>query len=451
MTTLPLFRCSLPLILAGSIMLATTAPVLASEGLGDYYRRAMSHDAEFAAAQAASAAETQQRAIGRAGLLPNIGMSYSSTRTHLRRDETAPVGLTRDVRYDPSAIELRLTQPLFDLTRWANYREGDLRAERADIILAEARQDLALRVAQAYFNYLLAADNLELAQAQTTALAARQVEVEGLMRAGSATRTDVEETRARHQLSAAQQFAARSTYELRRKELGKISGKLPPPFAPAVIVAPQLVAPEPAEIDTWIEAARTRNLKVLAQQATVSIADQQVERARAAFAPVVNLVASRQKGQESSYFINREDTGQIGVQISMNLFEGGGTTARFEQAGALRQQSRHELDGTLREAEVKASQSYLEIHNGIAQVRALEQAVKSAQVALEGMESGQKVGLRTNSDVLNAQQQLFSARRDLQKERYAYILNRLNLQAAVGALRDAEIEGADRLAGIPPR
>ena len=115
------------------------------------------------------------------------------------------------------------------------------------------------------------------------------------------------------------------------------------------------------------------------------------------------------------------------------------------QAAAQWEPTRQELESLVSDAEIKASQAYLEVVNGIASTTAYQQAVKSGATTLLGMQIGQKAGLRTNTDVLNAQQQLFGARRDLQKERYAYLVNRLALQAAVGALGDAQIEALAQL------
>ena len=355
----------------------------------------------------------------------------------------------KDFAYQPRSLSLRISQPLFDLERWAAYQEGDVRSARAEVVFADARQDLIQRLAGAYFNYFLANDTLELAQAQHAALGSQRVQVENLFKSGIAVLTDVEETKARQQLAQAQELSSQSALELRRKELGKIVGELPPRSLPARAVVPVLTPPEPGVMESWVDVARTQNLKVLAQRLAVDMAGHQLTRSRAPYLPTVSLVASRQRLDNPNYFTDKEATAEVGVQLSMNLFDGGGTTARMRQAVAQREKARQDLESLTRDAEIKASQAYLEIINGINQINALEQAVKSAETTLQGMEIGQKAGLRTNSDVLNAQQQLFSARRDLQKERYGYLINRLALQAAVGTLDEKEVEAIDRLSGIP--
>ena len=139
----------------------------ADDSLASLYRQALSNDADFAAARSAYEAESESRAIGLAGLLPSVSLGAARTRDHLNRQEVSGnTDYHRDARYDPKTVTLRLSQPLFDLARWAAYKEGDARSARAEVVFADARQDLTLRLSQAYFNYLLAADNLELARAQ---------------------------------------------------------------------------------------------------------------------------------------------------------------------------------------------------------------------------------------------------------------------------------------------
>jgi len=66
----------------------------------------------------------------------------------------------------------------------------------------------------------------------------------------------------------------------------------------------------------------------------------------------------------------------------------------------------------------------------------LQQALTSSESVLEASKLGQEVGVRTNLDVLNAQQQLFSTRRDLYQAEYSYLLSQLRLKASVGSLSE---------------
>lgn len=424
------------------LTLLTTLLALAASGANagsfeQLFRAAQQHDAVYAASRAQYQADSEHRAIGRAGLYPSVALGASVTHNETRRSDNTTPGVTNKYDYDNQSVSLRLTQPLYDLERWALWREGDTRARLAEVTWAEARQNLAIRYAQAYFEYLLARDTLELAGAQKAAIAAQKEQAENLFKGGSATITDIEETKARLQLAESAELAAANAVSNRQRELerlvGKVPGKLPG------VGAFKAVSPEPANLDAWQRRARDSNPAVNAQRLAEEITGHQVERARAGHYPSAALVVNAQAASEPNYFTHKDSSGSIGVQLSLPLYEGGRVVAQSRQAQAARERARHELESALREAEVKASQHFLDLQNGIAQIQALEAAKRSSEIALEGMIAGQKVGMRTNTDVLNAQQQLYDVRRNLQKERYGYLINRMRLQSVVGGLGEEEV------------
>jgi outer membrane protein len=87
------------------------------------------------------------------------------------------------------------------------------------------------------------------------------------------------------------------------------------------------------------------------------------------------------------------------------------------------------------------------VNHGLAQVKALEAAEISSQSALESNRLGYQVGVRINIDVLNAQQQVYSTRRDLAKARYDTVMNGLRLKAAAGTLTEADLAVVNALLG----
>ncbi|MCM0045510.1 MAG: TolC family protein, partial [Burkholderiaceae bacterium] len=106
---------------------------------------------------------------------------------------------------------------------------------------------------------------------------------------------------------------------------------------------------------------------------------------------------------------------------------------------SLEDKARADLDTARRNAAQGARSAYLGMQSGLSQVRALEAAETSSKLALEANRLGYDVGVRINIDVLNAQQQLFSTRRDLAKARYETLLAGLKLKAAAGALAEADL------------
>lgn len=417
------------------IACAACAFTVNADPFDDYYRQALTNDPIFAAAKAQYEADLRHRQIGRASLLPSISLSAATGRTRYGRTEQTTQN-PLDANYDPSNVTLRLSQPVFDLERWAAWKEGDARSRLAEVMFIESRQEVALRFARAWYDYLLARDSQQLATAQRESLAAQMEDAKNLYKGGFSTLTDVEETKARMHMAIAAETAAGNLLDLRRREVERLVGSKLKESEISSAGKIDLRPPEPNDPVHWVAAARRQNPKVLGQELAREIADYQVDRAKAAHLPSAALVASSQQARTPNYFTQQENVNSVMLQVELPLFSGGATSARGEQAEFMRLRAEHQLEDARRGAELKASQYYLEILNGIARIQAMEVALESSEVSLNGMIAGQKVGLRTNTDILNARQQVFNVKRDLQKERYAYLLNQLELGALVAMLGD---------------
>jgi len=239
------------------------------------------------------------------------------------------------------------------------------------------------------------------------------------------------------ELAQAQISAAQSQLEARKLEFVRLTGEPPGPDLKPLADNPQLLAPEPLEPQAWIDAARERSYRVLAQQGALQLAEAALERARAALHPTVNLVASVQQSRNPNYFSSAERTGNLGVELNYNLFDGGAARVQAEQAVSQVQRARHELEVAQHTAAAETGQAYWGVVNGIKQIRATEQAVAAAELALQGARMGIKASIRTYADELNAVQLLYTARRDLQRERYTYLISRAQLQWSAGLANQA--------------
>lgn len=188
------------------------------------------------------------------------------------------------------------------------------------------------------------------------------------------------------------------------------------------------------------------NPTIKAKEAALEVADKEVVKSASGHLPTVDIVAGRSYYKDPGYTtINTKSIDNtLGVQISIPLFSGGSTQGRYDQSSAMRQRARSELESTNRSVTLATRQEYLNVVNGVAQIKALVQAVKSNELALYSARKGLEAGVRTSFDVLNAQQLLFSAKRDLALERYRYVLSRFRLRAAVGLLDETDVDLVQR-------
>jgi outer membrane protein len=209
-----------------------------------------------------------------------------------------------------------------------------------------------------------------------------------------------------------------------------------------------LTAPSPSSIDAWVEQSYQSSLQVLRAQQTLEIAQSEVMRQRAGHQPTLDLVGSLARtDQESSAFGVGSDTqsGVIGLQFNLPLYQGGAISSRTREAIAAQERAAQELEDARRVVAQDTRVAYLGVTSGIAQVGAFEQAVASTRLQLESTKLGQQVGVRTALDVLNAEQQIVLAQRDLAQAVYNTILSQLRLQGAVGRLAEADVQDVNRL------
>ena len=110
------------------------------------------------------------------------------------------------------------------------------------------------------------------------------------------------------------------------------------------------------------------------------------------------------------------------------------------QAALNKQKAQDDVQIARRNTELETQRAYLNLNTSIAQVKALDQALISSQSQLDSTKLGYEVGVRTSVDVLNAQQQLFSAKRDLLQARYNYLVNIIRLKAASGLVAEVDLQ-----------
>ncbi len=424
-----------------------TAPCAQAEDLLQIYREAVGQDASLAAARATWRA-TQEKAIqGRSGLLPSVSLSANLAQTNYDSRVKSDPPLDTERSYHSHGFTLSAAQPLYRLQNVVSYNQAKQQVSQADFILGAAEQDLVLRVAQAYFDALLAGDSVSLAAAQKAAVSQQLAQAKRNFEVGTATITDTNEAQAKYDQIVAQEIAAQNDLEIKFRALQAIVGRFPKtlnPLGPSL----DLRSPEPAAMEPWVERAEKSGYAVRIAELTHEIAKLEIDRNRAAHHPTLDLVASyndtRSSASSMSTFGSNTQSGQISLQLAIPLYAGGALSSKVREAAANQEKARQDLEASRRTASLAARQAFLGVTNGIAQVKALQQALVSAETALSSSKVGMEVGVRTNVDVLNAQQQVYQVRRDLAAATYNYLMNLLRLKAAAGELRESHLEEFNR-------
>lgn len=427
---MPLIQLIVLLVLAGG------AGIVQAADLQEIYREALVQDPAYAAARSAWQAGQEKVVQGRALLLPNAAVT--GTLNYNDRD----INGAPNQSFSSRNLGISITQPLFRMQNLAQYQQSRTQLTQSEVQFAIASQDLILRVAQAYFDVLLAQVNVEVLQAQKKAIGQQLEQAKRNFEVGTATIVDTYEAQARSDLVTSQEIGAQNDLEVKRRALEQIINRIAPEltFPPRGAEVPP---PQPNRMDAWVEQAYSTSLPIRLADAALTFAQQEVARNRAGHYPTLDAVASYSRNINSTGFVAQPgldlNVGTVGIQLGIPIYQGGAVESRVREAIANQEKARQDLETARRSTAQQTRQAFLGLDNGIAQSKALETAVQSTQSQVDATKLGQEVGVRTEVDVLNAQQLLFSARRDLAQARFNTIINLLRLKAAIGELTENDI------------
>lgn len=437
-------------IVAGALL----TPLVNAADLLQIYQLARQNDAQYAEALARYEGGAEKLVQGRAGLLPTLALTGAANNVERKFTDPA-VGSWN--RFQNHQYALTLSQPLFRWQNWLQYEQGGLQVAQAEADFAQARQDLVLRTAQAYFDVLLAEENVRSFTKQLAAIDQQLAQAQAYFEVGTATITDTHEAQARHDLAEAQLIAAQSDLELKRSAIQILTAS-PIESLSSLKEKVSFAEPEPKQISHWVSAAEEQSPSVQARSASAEIARIESSKQQAGHLPTLDLVGSVGKSRDYTFVPAGNALGMgmanieqhvIGVQLTIPLFQGGVVSSRAREAAAGHIAAKAAFESTRRLAAQTARQAYLGVVSGLAQVKALTAAESSSKLALESNKLGYEVGVRINIDVLNAEQQLQATSRDLAKARFDTLMAQLKLKAAVGTLAEEDLVSINQLLLVP--
>jgi outer membrane protein len=416
--------------------------------LVEAYEKAAGYDPTMRAAGEAVIAGREKAVQGDALLLPQIQFTAGYSHVEDRSKTDLPPQLSDIIKPESSGnvrqAKVELKQPVYDVQAAANRRQQHSRTDLAELTYRNSRQELIQRVTEAYLNVLFAQENVRVVEAEKAAVGMQRDRAKARFDVGRGKITEVEETQARYDSVLTKEVSARSTLDLRQAQFQELTGtaakdlaELRPGFRP--------VPPQPASLAVWQDRSRERNTRVQAKQSELAIAAAEAAKHRMSARPTVDLVASYgHKGQDGGLSPvvapngNRQTV--IGLQFTVPLFAGGGIDSRERESTAKRREAEHELAAAQRDARLQVQDAFLSVTTGVSRIASLEQSLLSARTALEATTLGRDVGSRTELDVLDAQQRLFSTQLELAQARNDYLVGRIRLASAAGALNEADLQ-----------
>ena len=400
----------------------------------DAYEAALQHDPTYRSALHENEAGEQAEAIGLASLLPNLSLTHAQSTSTGTITQTGVAG-TRPLDFDSQVSTLSLRQPLINMEAVASYRIGKAQADSSRAKFTGRSQQLVVRLVEAYVETLLAQDHVKLAETQRNSLEELKRVNERMLQKGEGTTTEVLETQSKYAIAQARVIEANDELEVAHLKLEAIVGqkitqldRLSDMFSSHAIRL--------QDYDSWYALALERNAELVTQRHAVASGKEEIRKSHAGHAPRVDLVASLTRNKAGSFITQDRDVSlaTVGVEVNFPLYAGGRVNALTAQAKANHARAEADLDVITDKVLVELRKQYNLLLSGVKRIESLQLAVKSAELLVDATQKSIRGGIRINLNLLDAQQQLYTARRDLAQARYNYLLAYLRLQLAAGTL-----------------
>lgn len=433
-----------------AIGLLAFAPFGASaNSLLDIYDLALKNDAQLKADQAGYEAGKELGNIARAGLLPQINATYTAYDKN-DTDITDKLSALQsgNTNSKTTGWNVTLNQPLFDLSAWYVYKQGQKLSAQAEAQFGADQQSLIVRVATAYFNVLRSVDKLETTIAEQNAFAHQLDQVKQRFDVGLTAITDVHEAQAAYDSAVAASLEARGSLSINYEALEVLTGKAEDQIAPLSDKFP-VVNPTPADRAEWVSFALKNNYNLKATRMRADAADANADAARAEHLPTVNATLGYAKHDSDGDrykvpFDTNTDGNTVSVNVNIPIFSGLRTSSSARQAVSQGLQAQELFNSAERNTIQNARALHLSVETDVARIAARKQATVSNQSALEATQAGYEVGTRNLVEVLQAQSKLYQARRDYANALYDYVIDTIKLREVAGMLTPADVQEVDK-------
>ena len=421
------------------------------ESLLDIYEQAIAADPQLRSQRLQLDELREQRRETFGGLLPQATARAEATR--VRRDQiSVSGGVFADEEEEETRrnftleqYQVNIIQPLYDVGTARRLDQAESEVDRGEFELAAAEQEIVARVTEAYLAVLSAQSEVDLARRDVEAIEAAQERVEALYEERMADITELEEVRARRDSARARALRAESDLDRAREELAELTDARHYRLA-GLSADADLPAIDPDDIDAWVARALEQNPEILAAEAAAEASRHAMRAARGEHYPSADLTAGYRRLDEldGTRFGREIEDWTIGVQIELPLYSGGSVSAAARGAESRRDQELEALESTRRGVRTQVRGAFRSLASARNEIEAQELAVRSNARNVEAMEARVEAGERPVVDLVDAQRDLFAARRDLAELRHQYLIDTLTLKAGAGTLDESDIVALDR-------
>jgi outer membrane protein len=333
----------------------------------------------------------------------------------------------------PWTIGVTVTQTLYNGNKTANsVRVAELQVKSGREALRNVGQGVLLDAVIAYTNVLANQSLVEAQRANVTSLKETLGIAQKRLNAGDVTPTDTSQAEARLARGQADLNAAEVNYAISQATYAQVIGNAPSRLSPAEPMDRLL----PRSRDEALNQAFRAHPAVIAASFDVDVATTTIKVTESTLLPTITLQGSASRSKDNDPTLGTFGTDQASIigQLNAPIYDGGLAAAQTRQAKELSSVSRLVLDQVRTQARTAATGAWVSNEGAKTAVTAAEAEVRSAGVALAGVQREAAGGQRTTVDVLNAQQDLVSAKARLIGAQRDRVIASYALLSAVGKL-----------------
>jgi TolC family type I secretion outer membrane protein len=335
----------------------------------------------------------------------------------------------------PASIALNITQPLYRGGRTvAQIRRAKnlVLADRERLV--DAEQNVLLQVATAYMDVMRDQAVLRLAKNNEQRLRRQLEAAQDRFNVGEVTRTDVAQAEARVSNSVAERVGAQAELTVARASYLNVVGTLPGELRSPPTLA-NLPATEREAREIAVENNPTIRRAVFIERA--ARADIAVQ--FGVLLPRLELTAEMSRTEDASSRGSLTTRNEISAQLTVPLYQSGSVHAQVRATREVASQRRIKIEEARRSVLETTTLWWETLVTARAQIAAFREAVRAAEIALDGVEQEAAVGSRTTLDVLDAEQELFLVRVDLVRAEHDDVVASYSLEAVIGRLTAAHL------------
>ena len=395
--------------------------------LNDAWQAAREHSSELKQAHYQFEANLQQKPIARAGLLPQVSISAS----HQRQNQFEP----RKATQTSESWKITASQTIFNLNKWRKYQQSKIIVDAAGKQLDLAEQQLLLKVAESYFNVLVAKESLTTVQKSKDAFAAQQTQAEALFKKGLSTIVDVQEAQAGYESAIADEIEITSQLVQAYAQLQTYTGLSPEQIETISLHDLQQFPSQTTE--QWLEQADLYNPEVKLQRLVVKSSEQEMKAAKANHYPTVEMSGgyyTNPNDYQSTDIIQDYKTtaNYVGIGISLPLYSGGQLRAQSKQANASYHAAEQELQVTREKVALSVKENFAKVRAGKIRIQALDRLVQTNQTKVQSSKLGNQYGFLSNADRVRSEKEYYEAELKRTQAKYQYLMAQLSLMQLAG-------------------